>query len=185
MRGHERKDRDAEALQSGRACFTFAESVAPPGGRRPMRARSAGGLYDVAAMSEPRAIDGGPSKSSAGDPCRMQKTLEMLLDRYDPLPLECDGFSRVASYCLRANGVPHAVLCGAVTTPVGTVSPHCWIAVGEWTVDYRLRMWAGPGVPHGVFHPPGEVTYIGKEAVLPCTPALYYALAGAVPAVPR
>lgn len=77
-----------------------------------------------------------------------------VLNELDSCYLECDGLSTVISSLLTAAGVSHKLLIGSVTT-VGNVgmSPHLWIEVGEYVIDYRLRMWLGeiPSIPHGIF----------------------------------
>lgn len=99
-----------------------------------------------------------------------------ILDGFDPLPLECDGFTRVASFALREAGVAHQVMGGRVETTGGVVTPHWWITAGGWTVDYRLRMWAGPDMPHGVFLPPAGVTYSGEPDTLECSRMIFEVL---------
>lgn len=80
--------------------------------------------------------------------------LKSLLDPLDELSgLECDGFSRAASYVLTKAQVEHKVLRGYVVTLTCNVNPHFWLEAGVWRIDYRLRMWAGPDAPHGVFNP--------------------------------
>lgn len=82
-----------------------------------------------------------------------EETLTALLDPWDhDCPgLECDGFSRIASYLLRRAGIEHTVMRGSVRSPWGKIPLHLWIETGEFTVDYRLRMWLGDKAPHGVF----------------------------------
>lgn len=94
--------------------------------------------------------------------------LEALLQPYDHLPLECDGFIRVASYVLSLNGILHQTMGGYVQTPETVVSPHFWIEAKGWIVDYRLRMWAGPDMPHGVFVPPDNIVYYGEIVPMLC-----------------
>lgn len=97
-----------------------------------------------------------------------QATLAEVLDDFDRLPLQCDGFVRVATFALKHAGIEHAVLTGVCHANGKVVEPHMWIQCGEWTVDYRLRKRAGPDAPHGVFrlsdHP--GVTYEGKQIKL-------------------
>ncbi len=88
-----------------------------------------------------------------------------LLDPYDPLPLECDGFTRVATYVLTRAGVPHDVYSGQVFVSGEHMPLHYWVILGDGTVvDYRLRMWFGEA-PHGVFehNEDGPVIYVGKK----------------------
>jgi hypothetical protein len=91
-----------------------------------------------------------------------------VLDQYDDLPLECDGFTRVAHYVLERHNVPHKIQVGYAEFAGRTISPHFWIEVDSgWVIDYRLRMWLGEDAPHGVFQPEVEqVTYMGRETSL-------------------
>src|SRR5262245_5122543 len=97
-----------------------------------------------------------------------QATLAEVLDDFDRLPLQCDGFVRVATFALKHAGIEHAVLTGVCHANGKVVEPHMWIQCGEWIVDYRLRKRAGADAPHGVFrlsdHP--SVTYDGKQIKL-------------------
>lgn len=90
------------------------------------------------------------------------KDLATLLNPYDKLDLECDGFTRIADYLLTSHDVPHTVKGGTIIhVPTGRgFSPHFWIETimeGQTiTVDYRARMWLPDipeiDVPHGVFN---------------------------------
>jgi hypothetical protein len=100
----------------------------------------------------------------------MSKTkLTQLLDEYDSLPLECDGFTRVVTYLLSQAGIEHKVFAGRCRVGTKVVAPHFWIRSGRWTIDYRLRMWAGQNAPHGVFAVSWfpSVKYEGEEIDLP------------------
>lgn len=86
--------------------------------------------------------------------------LKKILDFYDDLSLECDGFTRVASYVLDYLGIPYVAFAGEahvgdnVANKCHHVRYHCWIEIQDQAntiVDYRLRMWTHPGAPHGVF----------------------------------
>ena len=63
---------------------------------------------------------------------------------YVRLPLECDGLTRVISYLLTKNKVPHDVMLGSVSMKDGkrAFSPHFWIVLRRTRqiVDYRARM---------------------------------------------
>ncbi len=96
-----------------------------------------------------------------------------LLDRFDHLQLECDGFTRIASHALWAHGVQHETLQGFVETPAGDVELHFWIRVGALTVDYRLRMWTDATMPHGVFVAPASVRYVGRPIGMMCSTSLF------------
>lgn len=80
--------------------------------------------------------------------------VKRLLDKYDKLPLECDGFTRVANSVLIKNHIRHHVYIGTVEYKGKVVPLHYWIVLldGKGTiVDYRLRMWTDDDAPHGVF----------------------------------
>lgn len=95
-----------------------------------------------------------------------------LLAHLDPLPLECDGFVRAASWVLKQAGVPHEVWAGTVTFQGQTLPYHMWLTLEGVPVDYRLRMWFGPAAPHGV-GPHLEVEYAG-EPVNPIVNQIVY-----------
>ena len=89
--------------------------------------------------------------------------LKSLLDSYDNCLVECDGFTRIASYLLHKADVKHRVLVGHALVPNAAgddhdlVRPHFWIEVVDEdglvvTVDYRLRCWCGDHAKHGVFY---------------------------------
>ena len=85
-----------------------------------------------------------------------KKIVEATLDPYDELKdLECDGFTRVASYLLRKMGIEHVVMLGSLEMLGHEVEPHFWIILEEsgLIIDYRARMWLDdkPEAPHGVF----------------------------------
>lgn len=76
--------------------------------------------------------------------------------------LECDGMTKVISYLLTADGVPHTVCGGeiAIEDPQAGASlcmrPHLWVALPDGRlIDYRARMWfpqlSQKIVPHGIF----------------------------------
>lgn len=111
--------------------------------------------------------------------------IESLLADADSISgLECDGFSRVASYILTKAEIPHRVLRGRVETLTCNVAPHFWLEAYGWRIDYRLRMWAGPEAPHGVFDPQDETvsrfaSYTAEATVKLDTPDwMYTALTG-------
>lgn len=66
--------------------------------------------------------------------------------------LECDGLSRVLFTMLTDAGAPVEAFAGRISAGTSRVI-HFWLRVGEWTIDYRARMWLGavPEIPHGVF----------------------------------
>jgi hypothetical protein len=110
--------------------------------------------------------------------------LESLADRYDHLPLECDGLTRVQSYCLARAGVKHQAWQGSVRFRGRFIALHCWLTTAVWVLDYRLRLWLGPEAPHGVFRPPEGLRYEGRPALLTPGPLVYALLAEGVPPLP-
>lgn len=91
--------------------------------------------------------------------------LRSLTQHVDALPLECDGASRLVHLALTRAGVTHQVMTGKVYSGIDTILPiHYWIRVGQFTIDYRARMWMGPNAPHGVFRQRDcpAFAYIGK-----------------------
>jgi hypothetical protein len=89
-----------------------------------------------------------------------------LLDPFDCYEnLQCDGFSNIAHHFLSKANIPHTQMVGSVKFQDLTMDLHRWIVVGNYTLDYRLRMWFGPCAPHGVFinH---SVLYSGKEVFI-------------------
>lgn len=84
--------------------------------------------------------------------------LSSLLDKYDQLPLECDGLVRVLHWVLTKKNISHTVAYGMLYNKHLTVSiPHYWIKLptGE-IIDYRARMWVGKEAPHGIFMPSSQ-----------------------------
>lgn len=84
----------------------------------------------------------------------MLKQNLQVLDELDPCYLECDGLSSVISSLLSAVGISHNLFVGSAKKSgnIG-ISPHLWIEVDDYIIDYRLRMWLGddPSIPHGIF----------------------------------
>jgi hypothetical protein len=110
---------------------------------------------------------------------RIGAWLARLLDPYDGLKhLECDGFTRVASYVLTEAGIPHRCRAGTCVVGRRVVDPHLWIEAGGFRIDYRLRRWVGAQAPHGVFalDLPG-VEYTGEAIELTVTRFLFDVLA--------
>jgi len=97
------------------------------------------------------------------------KKIEALLKPYEKLPLECDGFSRVAHYVLQKNNIPHHCFVGSATVNQYHMQTHFWIELQDgYIVDYKLQMWFNNEVPYGVFQKTRKVQYIGKEIDLKC-----------------
>lgn len=79
----------------------------------------------------------------------------------DSAKLECDGHTLMLSHALMEAKIPHLRFLGKVTVKGCdfVLSPHLWLQIDGFTVDYRLRMWinlfCGPdkasGAPHGIF----------------------------------
>jgi hypothetical protein len=91
-----------------------------------------------------------------------------LVEKYENLPLECDGMTRVLSYVLDENHISHKTMQGRVEVDGEEFEPHWWIDLGNGTIlDYRLRMWFGnkPSVPNGIFSLKAnpQVSYTGKQ----------------------
>lgn len=82
--------------------------------------------------------------------------LQEIIMRYDKLPLECDGMTRVLSYVLSELEIGHVVITGILSGPYGSI-PHYWIQIEDGKyIDLRCRMWQGKeddNIPHGVFNP--------------------------------
>jgi len=105
----------------------------------------------------------------------MNADLVHLLEEFSKLALECDGLSRVLSYTLYRRGIDHGFVVGRLDVDGKTAArPHAWLRVGEETVDFRARMWAGEHdyVPNGVFlqkdYP--RVAYVAERADFPAQP---------------
>ena len=81
--------------------------------------------------------------------------IKQLIEPYVDLPLECDGMTRVISYILTMEKIPHSVFIGTITIQgKGKFSPHFWIRLRTGDIiDYRSRMWFGRDVdiPQGIF----------------------------------
>lgn len=107
---------------------------------------------------------------SAGRKIRMVKrvNLETELSKYENLPLECDGMSRVLTYALKALKVKHSVMAGHFTVDGSKAVPiHWWIVLEDGKhIDYRARMWGGAHdyIPNGIFNPADfkRVVYTGQ-----------------------
>jgi hypothetical protein len=89
--------------------------------------------------------------------------LQAWLDPLDSLPVECDGMTRVIMALLAENGIQHKAMGGYLANvailkddSVGSEAlagcAHWWIELPTGhLIDYRARMWMGPGAQHGVF----------------------------------
>ena len=110
--------------------------------------------------------------------------IRKLLKPYEGLALECDGMTRVVSYLLKENDIPHLTKSGFVEYQGERVEPHFWIVLedtGE-IIDFRLRMWLGnhDEVSHGIFkeikYP--KMQYCGEEIELTATKTYFEILTG-------
>lgn len=113
----------------------------------------------------------------------LKDMVEKLVAPYVDLPLECDGMTRVVSYLLTADGIPHDVYLGGITVPgKGTFAPHFWIVLrNEDIVDFRSRMWFDndPTIPQGVFTPDEtKVLYSGEKVQMRADKILFRVLTG-------
>lgn len=83
----------------------------------------------------------------------MIQEVKDILDKYDSLALECDGFSRVAAYILQQHNISYKVYTDTVEWNARILALHYWIVCDSDAeiVDYRLRMWFGLDAPHGIF----------------------------------
>lgn len=94
--------------------------------------------------------------------------LNNLLDKYDKLPLECDGLTRVLDRVLTFHNIPHKVIYGTLSKGKSSL-PHYWIQLVDGRIaDYRARMWFNYEAPHGIFNPFDQsvVKYeVGSEEV--------------------
>lgn len=79
--------------------------------------------------------------------------LVALTRHVDQYHVECDGATRIVHLALVRAGVPHVCQQGYVLDAQGDVAtpPHYWVEAEGFLIDYRLRMYAGPEAPHGVF----------------------------------
>jgi len=97
----------------------------------------------------------------------MNNKLSDLLLKYSNLKLECDGLTRVLSYVLTENGIPHEVATGTLYGPEGEVV-HWWIILPDGRyIDYRAQMWQGKSenIPNGIFNAVDypDVTYVVQQ----------------------
>ncbi|MBV7542074.1 hypothetical protein [Acidovorax sp. sic0104] len=111
--------------------------------------------------------------------------LQGLLLKFDGLPIECDGMTRVVSMYLESEGIPHEIHIGRLSvTGIGTTPAHFWIAFPDGRIcDLRARMWLqdSAAVPHGLFRPTEAQAYIqtAKMATMPYSETLFTILAWA------
>ncbi|OHC62148.1 MULTISPECIES: hypothetical protein [unclassified Pseudomonas] len=104
--------------------------------------------------------------------------LDRLLESLDSAPVECDGMCRLVATRLAQAGIPYQGMLGQLLVAGRAVSPHYWIEVGIYRVDYRARMWLGtdPEIPHGVFpldgRPSAQYTGI-RVQIDPLPPSVY------------
>ncbi|WP_338923868.1 hypothetical protein V0M98_37290 (plasmid) [Pseudomonas silesiensis] len=102
--------------------------------------------------------------------------IQAWLDPLDSLPVECDGMTRVIMALLAENGIQHRAMGGYLANvamlkdeSVGNDAlagcAHWWIELPTGhLIDYRARMWMGPGAQHGVFiHDPTDFEYLQAQ----------------------
>jgi hypothetical protein len=88
-----------------------------------------------------------------------KQTLKGILDPYDYCETDCISHSQVLYRILGDSGITPIAWYGIlVWDGVRTLSDHAWLTVGDYTIDYRVRMWYRDikpvaEIPHGVFLP--------------------------------
>lgn len=97
--------------------------------------------------------------------------------------LECDGMTRIVTYLLTKEGVPHKVKCGVVFHKGERVVPlHYWVSLPDGKIiDFKLRMWVSePSAPHGIFRPEDheDYKYVGRPNPMSVSPFMFNILAG-------
>jgi len=119
----------------------------------------------------------------------MTEQIAKLLALMDPLPLECDGMSRMLSMLMTRDGIAHEVRIGQLRI-VGDDGPfhrmiawHMWIALPDGHLcDLRARMWLGESadVPHGLFKPGPRHQYTASAMIAPLeyNPGLFFIVTG-------
>ncbi|HBQ5506446.1 TPA: hypothetical protein ACQJST_003915 [Klebsiella pneumoniae] len=111
--------------------------------------------------------------------------LNNLLQVIENAPVECDGHTLMISSALNHAGISHQRMCGVVKNHKTDFElyPHFWIQIGEFTLDYRLRMWVelysgenlAESAPHGIFVARGLEYIYTSESICP-PPALDFNL---------
>jgi hypothetical protein len=104
--------------------------------------------------------------------------LDGLLECLDIAPVECDGMCRLVATRLARAGIPYQGMLGKLIVADRVVSPHYWIDVGLFRIDFCARMWLGsdPKIPHGVFPLDWRLSaqYTGiKVQIDPLPPSVY------------
>jgi hypothetical protein len=108
-----------------------------------------------------------------------RRKLKELVDKYDALPLECDGLTRVLAHVLTRENIDHKVFVGSFEFQGRSVPIHFWIEIGKYRIDYRLRMWLGQIAPHGVVEIENcPVAYFGKEVEMDVPEIVFQILGG-------
>ncbi|MGO0628474.1 hypothetical protein ACTORR_28265 [Pseudomonas sp. SAR267] len=85
---------------------------------------------------------------------------------------------RIGDATLQVTAKPYQDMLGQLHVTGRSVSPHCWIEVGLFRIDYRARMWLGtdPEIPHSVFPLDGRPSsqYTGIKVLIdPLPPSVY------------
>jgi hypothetical protein len=109
--------------------------------------------------------------------------LDELLSKYAKLDVDSDGMTRIASYLLTENNIPHVVMMGYAYYLEVKVEPHFWIVLTETgeIVDYRLIEYPTNETRdyYGIFKyhwPP--LKYVGEEVKLAATKRHFDILTG-------
>jgi hypothetical protein len=119
-----------------------------------------------------------------------REQIQKLLESYDKPGLECDGATRVFSWLLKQNKVPHIIKFGRLEVTRmnaqneakdDTIYPHYWIELDDGLmIDFKARMWLGDDskIPHGVFRPEEfpAALYVGEETKLLVTKTVFEVL---------
>lgn len=99
------------------------------------------------------------------------------LARLDPLPLECNGMSRLVAAVLTQYEIGFQAYVGALEVEgVGRISLHWWIELpDDRIVDLRARMWLDTSmqVPHGIVTPSDQVRYLRAKPLARAELALH------------
>lgn len=102
------------------------------------------------------------------------------LARLDPLPLECDGMTRLMAAVLTQYDIGFQAYVGALEVEgVGRISLHWWIELADdRIVDLRARMWLDTStqVPHGIVTPSDRVRYLRAKPLTRAELALHAAV---------
>lgn len=99
----------------------------------------------------------------------LQQQIVEEIEALNSLPIECDGFTRLAATVLHRNQQEFQVFTGKVMSESGAMYPvHFWIEWNDRIIDFRAKMWLGSDAQHGFLHQ-SEVAhlYSGEEIDIP------------------